>query len=42
MLVADLTADQIKHVRSHRMRYFFPNRRPGLYRRDPLLTHLDK
>lgn len=42
MLVADLTADQIKHVRSHRMRYFFPNRRPGLYRRDPLLTPLDE
>ncbi len=41
ILVADLSDDQIQHVRSHRMRYFFPNRRPGLYRREPLLTPLD-
>jgi len=40
MIVADLTADQINHVRSHRMRYFFPNRRPGLYRQAPQLTDL--
>ncbi len=40
MLVADLTTDQINHVRSHRMRYFLPNRRPGLYRQTPLLTDL--
>lgn len=41
LLVTDLTADQMQHVRSHRMRYFFPNRRPGLYRQDPMLTELD-
>jgi len=40
ILVADLTADQIHHVRSHRMRYFFPNRRPGLYRRKPIINKL--
>lgn len=40
MLVTDLTTDQINHVRSHRMRYFLPNRRPGLYRQTPLLTDL--
>ncbi|MCB2146826.1 MAG: nitrilase [Deltaproteobacteria bacterium] len=40
MLVADLTTDQINHVRSHRMRYFLPNRRPELYRQTPLLTDL--
>ncbi len=41
MLVADLTADQIHHVRSHRMRYFFPNRRPDIYRQQAVLTKLD-
>lgn len=41
MIVADLTIDQIRHVRSHRMRYFLPNRRPGLYGRKPVLTDLD-
>jgi hypothetical protein len=40
MLVADLTTDRINHVRSHRMRYFLPHRRPGLYRQKPLLTDL--
>ena len=40
MLVADLTADQLHHVRSHRMRYFLPNRKPGLYRQTPMLTDL--
>jgi predicted amidohydrolase len=40
MLVADLTAHQINHVRGHRMRYFLPNRRPGLYRQTPMLTDL--
>lgn len=41
LLVADLTADQIRHVRSHRMRYFLPNRRPGLYGRKPVVNDLD-
>jgi N-carbamoylputrescine amidase len=40
MLVADLTAEQIRHVRSHRMRYFLPNRRPSLYRRPAVPTEL--
>ncbi len=42
LLVADLMVDQIRHVRSHRMRYFFPNRRPGLYRQKPILTGFDE
>jgi N-carbamoylputrescine amidase len=33
LLVADLEAGLMAHVRGHRMRHFFPNRRPGLYRR---------
>lgn len=37
ILVADLTVDQLHHVRRHRMRYFLPNRRPELYRRHPVL-----
>ena len=41
ILLADLTADQLHHVRSHRMRYFFPNRRPGLYQRETILNELD-
>ena len=40
MLVADLTTDQIRHVRSHRMRYFFPNLRPGIYRQKPIINKL--
>jgi len=31
MIVADLKADVLAAVRSHRMRYFLPNRRPELY-----------
>lgn len=31
LLVADLSAEMLTRVRSHRMRYFFPNRRPELY-----------
>lgn len=31
LLVADLKADKLHAVRSHRMRYFFPHRRPALY-----------
>ena len=31
--MADLEASLLAHVRGHRMRYFFPNRRPELYRR---------
>lgn len=41
MLVTDLTADRIRHVRDHRMRYFLPNRRPGLYGRQMHLNDLD-
>ena len=32
LLIADLTADAIKKVRSHKMRYFLPNRRPEVYK----------
>ncbi len=32
MLLATLRAEDLKAVRSHPMRYFFPNRRPELYR----------
>jgi len=42
MLIVDLAADRIDHVRNHRMRYFFPNRRPGLYRKKPQLMDLDE
>lgn len=31
ILVTDLKAKDLTRVRHHRMRYFFPNRRPGLY-----------
>jgi N-carbamoylputrescine amidase len=41
LLLADLKADQLHHVRSHRMRYFFPNRRPWLYRQEPVINGLD-
>lgn len=40
VLMADLTDARIQHVRSHRMRYFFPHRRPDLYRRPAVLTDL--
>ncbi len=33
MLVADLQAADLEAVRSHRMRYFLPRRRPELYRK---------
>jgi predicted amidohydrolase len=42
MLIADLKAEQVRHVRSHRMRYFLPNRRPELYQRPAVLTDLEK
>lgn len=32
LILADLTAEQLEQVRGHAMRYFFPNRRPELYR----------
>ena len=32
LLVVDLETAWLTHVRGHRMRYFFPNRRPNLYR----------
>ena len=32
MLIADLTRETLSHVRNHPMRYFFPNRRPELYK----------
>ncbi|MDL2321002.1 nitrilase [Desulfosarcina sp. OttesenSCG-928-B08] len=31
LLVTDLTVRRLRHTRDHRMRYFFPNRRPELY-----------
>jgi N-carbamoylputrescine amidase len=31
LLVADLKAAALAHVREHRMRYFLPNRRPEIY-----------
>lgn len=31
LLMVDLKADILKHVREHRMRYFLPNRRPQIY-----------
>ena len=31
LLVADLKAAALSHVREHRMRYFLPNRRPEIY-----------
>ena len=31
LVVADLEASALEHVRGHRMRYFLPNRRPELY-----------
>ena len=31
LLIADLKADDLSHVRNHRMRYFLPNRRPEIY-----------
>ena len=34
IVVADLSAAALGRVRSHKMRFFFPNRRPGLYRRE--------
>lgn len=33
LLMVDLEADLLAHVRGHRMRHFFPKRRPDLYRR---------
>jgi predicted amidohydrolase len=33
LLVVDLPAAALERVRNHKMRFFFPNRRPGLYRR---------
>ena len=32
MIVADLSREMLDGIRNHRMRYFFPNRRPDLYR----------
>ncbi|VBB42389.1 Hydrolase, carbon-nitrogen family [uncultured Desulfatiglans sp.] len=32
VLVADLKASHLQAIRSHRMRYFLPNRRPDLYK----------
>jgi len=33
LLIADLKAEDMDRVRSHKMRFFLPNRRPGLYER---------
>jgi len=35
LLVVDLKRADLENVRGHEMRYFFPNRRPELYRRSP-------
>lgn len=32
LLIVDLKAEKLRHVREHRMRYFLPNRRPEIYR----------
>ena len=42
LLLVDLTAERLQHVRGHRMRYFFPNRRPGIYRQATILNQLDE
>jgi predicted amidohydrolase len=42
IIVVDLTAEQLNHVRGHRMRYFFPNRRPRLYSHMAMLNKLDE
>lgn len=41
ILIADLKAGDLTRVREHRMRYFFPNRRPELYvdPKDPTSDH---
>ncbi len=31
MIIADLKSDALNNVRSHKMKYFFPNRRPEIY-----------
>jgi N-carbamoylputrescine amidase len=31
IVIADLSADALKAVRGHHMRYFLPNRRPDIY-----------
>ncbi len=41
LLLVDLTDTLLQHVRNHRMRYFFPHRRPGLYQRDPIVSEMD-
>ncbi len=33
MIVAALRADELNHIKEHRLRYFLPGRRPELYRR---------
>ena len=33
ILFADLKADHLQEIRQHRMKYFIPQRRPGLYRK---------
>ena len=32
MMLVDLSKDELQETRSHRMKYFMPNRRPELYR----------
>jgi len=32
MITADLSGEELKRIKAHRMRYFLPNRRPELYR----------
>lgn len=40
MLIVDLKQRDLEAVRKHRMRYFFPNRRPNLYRK-PIIVEKD-
>ncbi|MFZ5569046.1 MAG: nitrilase-related carbon-nitrogen hydrolase [Thermodesulfobacteriota bacterium] len=38
MMIVDLSMDELRNIRGHRMRYFLPNRRPELFERgrDPM------
>jgi len=41
LLVTELKAEALNHVRNHRMRFFLPNRRPELYNRTGLNFYSD-
>jgi N-carbamoylputrescine amidase len=40
ILVADLKSEDLAAVRTHRMRYFLPNRRPDIYQRQVEIQRL--